>query len=184
MLITTALKQGDRTLALTLIHQAHPYQINQRDEDGQTPLHLAVQKHDLMIIEALLVKGAQVNLRANDPCYHEMTPLHYAALTGDWSAANILIQWGADTLALNAQHKNPATIAFQHGFSKVGKLIEQNQKKYTIPQFDVSQNIKQKTLEMRNSSIETLEARKWLSTKAPINNNVVNLAEYRRKKKI
>lgn len=174
MQITTALKQGDRTLALALIHQAHPYQINQRDEDGQTPLHLAVQKHDLMVIEALLTKGAQVNLKANDPCYHDMTPLHYAALTGDWSAANILIQWGADTRALNAQHKNPATIAYQHGFSRVGLLIEQNQKP----------NIRQKTLEMRNSSIEALAARKWLNEKSPSHSNVVNLAEYRRKKKI
>src|SRR5262245_29015049 len=123
MLITDALKQGDRLLALTLIQKAYPYQLNQPDIQGQTPLHLAVQKHDLTIIEALLIKGAQLNLKAQDPCYKEMTPLHYAALTGDWSATHLLLQWGANARILNGQHLSPASIAYQHGFVKVAQLI-------------------------------------------------------------
>lgn len=181
MLITTALKQGDRVLALNLIHQAYPYQINQRDENGQTPLHLAVQKHDIAIIEALLHKGADVNLKASDPCYKDMTPLHYAALTGDLSAAKILLKWGANTQTLNGQHLSPAMLAYQHGFGSIRDLIENHPKNHT--KSETAKLINKKTLEIRNSSIEALETRHWLNEKMPQNDNVVYISEFRKKRK-
>ena len=180
MLISNALRQGDRLLALSLIQHAYPYQLNQRDVTGQTPLHLAVQKHDLVIIDALLTKGAQLNLLAQDPCYKDMTALHYAALTGDWSAANLLLQWGANTQILNGQRLSPASIAYQHGFTKVAQLIE----RYTSGPTK-SQSTKlclQKVLELRNSGVEALETRKWLNDKIPEMNNVVSLAEFRKRR--
>ena len=94
-----------------------PRLINQQDNEGATPLHLAARGHptpsaqnptygtntvrkaaeDTTTIETLLLHGADVHAqdRKGDTC------LHYANAWGNLKAMRVLIQNGADPLARN-----------------------------------------------------------------------------------
>lgn len=181
--IIAALRQGDRALALTLIHLALPCELNQPDEYGQTALHLAIQKNYLEVLKILLEKGAHPNARAKDHCYGMMTPLHYAALTGNLSAAKLLLKWGANPQLKNGHAHTPLSVAYQHGFIDVARAIERYELSETsIPQKQIALGLNRKFLELKNSSLEALEARNYLSIHLCKENNVINLKDYRGKK--
>lgn len=172
-IIINALRQGHKELALALIQHSKQYQVCQYDQQGQTALHLAVQKNFIEVVKALLEKGANINALATDPSYTHMTPLHYAALTGNHKAAQILLTWGANIHLENGQFITAATLAYQHGFVDVARLIEQSQRaaaKYQWPQ-----NLPSKTpmLAQRNTTVESLRAKSV--------NNVIDFNEYRKK---
>ncbi|HRE33149.1 MAG TPA: ankyrin repeat domain-containing protein, partial [Candidatus Berkiella sp.] len=135
-IIINALRQGHTELALALIQHAKPYQVSQYDSQGQTALHLAIQKNFIGVAKALLEKGANINALATDLSYTHMTPLHYAALTGNLKAIQLLLTWGANIHLENGQFHTAATIAYQHGFLEIARLIEQHQRhnvKYQWP---------------------------------------------------
>jgi len=181
-IIINALRQGHKELALALIQHAKPYQVCLYDQQGQTALHLAVQKNLPDVVKALLEKGANINALATDPSYTHMTPLHYAALTGNQKIAQLLLAWGANIHLENGQYLTPATVAYQHGFLEIARMIEQRHRhavKYQWPQHLPFQNkakelAPRKMVELRNSTIENLGARQI--------GNVVDFAEYRKKK--
>jgi len=122
--IIYVLCQGQSELALSLIKTSLPKDINAYEE-GQTALHLAIQKNHLDIAKALLEKRANINALANDPAYRNMTPLHYAALTNNIAATRLLLAWGANTTLQNSYGHSAAMIAKQQGFFALEKLIEQ-----------------------------------------------------------
>ena len=66
-----------------------------RDEEGYTPLHSCIsrKKHNkYQIMEALIANGADVNAEGTNG----YTPLHLAAVRGDFKAMDILLASGAD----------------------------------------------------------------------------------------
>ena len=70
--------------------------VDARDDDGTTPLHLAATSGDAAAIRALLTGGANVNARDKDG----FTPLHGVGLSGDDVAAiRALLAGGADVNA-------------------------------------------------------------------------------------
>jgi uncharacterized protein len=73
--------------------------VNVRDKDGRTPLHLAVNRKRA---ELLLAHGANVNARDKDG----RTPLHDAALTGYKDVVAVLLAAKAD---VNAADEGGAT---------------------------------------------------------------------------
>ncbi|STQ86599.1 ankyrin repeat domain-containing protein [Helicobacter muridarum] len=75
--------------------------------NGETPLHKAAQVGNPLMIELLINAGAQVN--AQDEKYGN-TPLHYAAINGDYQSINILTQNNANVMTPNFQGYNPAQI--------------------------------------------------------------------------
>ncbi|MCS5707524.1 ankyrin repeat domain-containing protein [Candidatus Berkiella cookevillensis] len=124
-IIIKALNEGHIELAMTLIQNSVPYQVCQYDESGQTALHIAIQKNYLDVTCALLENGANIDAYARDSAYHRMTPMHYAALTGNLVAARLLLNWGADITLENGDGLNPASLALKHGFVAIAKVINQ-----------------------------------------------------------
>lgn len=61
------------------------------DNDGATPLHVAVAKGRRMLVDVLIGHGANVNARTNIG----LTPLRAAILAGRKDIANLLLQHGA-----------------------------------------------------------------------------------------
>ena len=64
--------------------------INAKDDLGSTPIHLATERGDRLIVELLVSEGAMVNVRDN----YGWTPLHIAAINGFIDIADILIKKG------------------------------------------------------------------------------------------
>jgi hypothetical protein len=96
-------------------------------------------------------------------------------------ACRLLLESGANTQARNGQHLTPAKLAFQHGFNNIGRFIEQSQAP-TSQSSSLLHEIQRMTLGLKNSSVESMQARHWLALKQPTQNNVVSLSEYRTRK--
>ena len=64
---------------------------NVRDEDQQTPLHLAASFNSTAVAELLLDRGAEIDARDED----QWTPLHYAATFNNTAVAELLRSRGA-----------------------------------------------------------------------------------------
>lgn len=74
-------------------------------------LHRATFYNDTAKMQALIDKGADVNVRAS----RKVTPLHMAAHEGHVEAATLLINSGANALALNAQQETALDVAIRKG---------------------------------------------------------------------
>ena len=67
-------------------------EVNIKDADGITPLHLAARENHRNVLELLLAKGACVNAKDK----FGLTPLHLAAEQGNAAEVTLLIEQGAD----------------------------------------------------------------------------------------
>lgn len=82
--------------------------LSQRNSNGYSPLHLAIQSHSpIDMIKILLLKGADVNIKDLDGS----TPLHEAVINGDMSVIEILIDYGADITAKDYMGDTPLDLA-------------------------------------------------------------------------
>ena len=72
-----AIFHGNETAARTII-KAEQTQVNTRNTDGSTPLHIAAAKNDLFSVTTLLSRGADASLERND----KTLPLHIACKEG------------------------------------------------------------------------------------------------------
>jgi ankyrin repeat protein len=69
--------------------------LNFRDEEGYTPLHVAIERNAsdrYEMLELLLRAGAPINLKG----INDWTPAHMAAARDDVEALKILVHYGAD----------------------------------------------------------------------------------------
>ena len=184
--ILHAIRKGDRELALFLIQHSLPFQINHYDEQGQTALHVAVQKNYLDIVKVLLERGANINAFASDTSYTHMTALHYAALTGNIAATRLLLAWGANATLENGRFHTAATIAYQHNFVEVARAIERhnNPKRYSFTFMVPPGNQYSPRPFSKNSSTAAHELLARLELKRIKENNVVDFMEYKKKKQL
>jgi ankyrin repeat protein len=65
--------------------------MNEKDRDGNTPLHLAVKKDHFRAIKSLCMMGADMNTQNK----HGDTPMHVALILKDYKTARYLFQSGA-----------------------------------------------------------------------------------------
>ncbi|KAJ4956439.1 hypothetical protein NE237_013222 [Protea cynaroides] len=82
-------REGDMDSLLKDI--ASGVSVNLKDSEGQSPLHWAVDRGHLNIVELLVSKNADVNAKDNEG----QTPLHYAAVCGREAIAEYLVKHNA-----------------------------------------------------------------------------------------
>ncbi len=102
----------------------HPKLIDKPDkENGFTPLHWTVIKHQTNMVAFLLAKGARVN--AAD--LYGMTPLHKAAAFNDVAIAKMLLDYDADPLVFGAKYgvikMAPIHLAAESGYTGIIELL-------------------------------------------------------------
>lgn len=108
--IHEAVKSGEVTLVTSLL-AADSTVIGSRDEDGRTPLHLAVREGHQAVTELLLEMEADVGARDAE----ERTPLHDAADAGDAEAVRLLLAHGSDVMAREFRGRTPLFLACNWG---------------------------------------------------------------------
>jgi len=100
-------------------------QANQVDEHGVTVLHRAVRKGLTHIVQLLISYKADVNVQmpSQDGGY---CPLHLAAQTDNWQAAEVLIEARADPNQVAQYHSSPLHEAAKKGGISVTRLLITN----------------------------------------------------------
>jgi ankyrin repeat protein len=82
------------------------------DKAGHSPLHLAVLRGHVKVVQQILSHGASTSLAG--PCGY--TPLHYAARQGSYDIFNLLLEHGANQLAVDEDGFTPAELTPQPDF--------------------------------------------------------------------
>lgn len=98
--------------------------INEQDNDGNTPLHLAVLSHSHDMVEALLDIENDGHQVANpNLCNFEMSsPLHYCVVDEDEQIARMLIVAGTNLRLVDDEGKTALNIALEHGERRLTRL--------------------------------------------------------------
>ncbi|MDN5247548.1 MAG: ankyrin repeat domain-containing protein [Wolbachia endosymbiont of Tyrophagus putrescentiae] len=108
------------------------------DEDNiklkRTLLHLAAANGCTKIVDALLARGAKVDLVDKD----RWTPLHWAAEKGHTETVNALLAKGADPLLKNNDGKTARDLALQNGCKKIDTLEEAEKRHADCTTYGVS----------------------------------------------
>jgi len=99
-LLREAVEQGDMEQVRTLMSEC--VDINAKDKNGDTVLHLAGRKKNRDIVEFLVSKGAKVNARGQ----YDVTALHNAIWT-DIGIIDFLVSAGADANAKDSYGYTP-----------------------------------------------------------------------------
>jgi cytohesin len=104
--IFDALSSGDVGQAEAMLKK-NPALANAKDEDGETPLHIAAQMGDVELVELLLENTKDVNT----PDESGATPLHLAAGSGQKEVAELLLAKKADVNARDNGDQTPLHFA-------------------------------------------------------------------------
>lgn len=102
--------------------------VNNHNSSGLTPIHFAVLRARIHLVELLLLNGANIDCQD----VGGETPLHYAVMVGDSKLVSILLKHGASSIIKNNDDKTPINLAFdrqnmgQH-YREVYQLLESTQ---------------------------------------------------------
>lgn len=102
----------------------HGVNVNQADDNLNTPLHWAVEYDNYEIVELLLQHGA--NTRAVDGL--KETALHWAAWTGHYKSAKVILKYDTVINLKNHIGVTPMDLAIRQGHTEMIKLLSNYQK--------------------------------------------------------
>jgi ankyrin repeat protein len=97
----------------------HGADVNSRQNDLSTPLHLAAAQGNFDVAQMLLKHGADVNPRQSDLS----TPLHLAATQRNLNIAQMLLQYGADVDSEDVGGRTPLHLASSRGDRPIVQLL-------------------------------------------------------------
>ena len=107
-------------LTASLIQQGAD--VNTKDTNFRTPLHLAAWENAFATVEVLLKHGADVNAKLRDG----VTPLHFAASGNAVETAEVLLKHGADVNAVNSGGNwTPLHLALRENAFATGRGLTQ-----------------------------------------------------------
>lgn len=107
----SAAASGSYDAVVRLTEETAPSELDRRDGEGRTPLHLATGKRHIRCARALLDRDADRNARSNDG----RTPLHRAAANGDQEMVALLLDTGADPSIVTVRGRSPLDVARDKG---------------------------------------------------------------------
>lgn len=96
------------------------YAVEEKNSEGSTILHIAVDKEKYDFVDALMYHGADPNVENKK---HE-TPLHLAARKDLDEIFKLLWEYGADLEQENYRGETPKDIAEKNHSKKVLRIIE------------------------------------------------------------
>ena len=108
LMATVGSPYSDSEMALIFIRAGAD--IKAVDSEGESVLCIAVVGKSSAVVEELLKRGADPNIRSKSIGFPGYTPLHMAALNGLTKTAALLLQYGADPSAHNDEGQTPLDI--------------------------------------------------------------------------
>ncbi|KAJ3098106.1 hypothetical protein HDU96_000146 [Phlyctochytrium bullatum] len=93
--------------------------VESRNQQKNTPLHIAAGKGHLPVAQLLIESGADIEARG----FEERTPLHAVAVEGQLEVAKFLIDKGADIKSSDKHKDSPLILAALKGHLPVAKLL-------------------------------------------------------------
>jgi ankyrin repeat protein len=114
----TAVVLHERETVLRMLGE-DPGLLNDRDADGKSAVHLAIDECDLPMLNLLLDNGAG----PNSAHLHGSTPLHYAALMSNLDAARLLFVHGARVDAVELSGESILHIVAEDGNVPLAELL-------------------------------------------------------------
>ncbi|KIX01570.1 uncharacterized protein Z518_09296 [Rhinocladiella mackenziei CBS 650.93] len=119
-ILTHVIEKGDLEAVREHL-DTHPEALTTLDEDGQPPLHVALQEGQKEIVELLMARGASIEMMG----YHGWRPLHIAASLGNLELVDLCLACNADLktrshTSQTALHKAVSS----HSIPVVRRLIE------------------------------------------------------------
>ena len=110
---------GRETTALWLMERGGDVEAVAKNEQRIRPIHAAAANGNLVVLRALLQRGADVNARQQQ----DFTPLHTAADRGDGEMARLFLAHGADAHARDASGRTSAQLAVERGHDGLATLL-------------------------------------------------------------
>lgn len=110
---------GRQTTALWLLEHGADVEAVAHNEQRIRPIHAAASYGNLVVLRALLARGADVNARQQQ----DFTPLHTAAQRDDGDMARLFLEHGADVQARDALGRTPAQLAQELGHDSLASLL-------------------------------------------------------------
>ena len=113
---------NDQSEVVKVLLEKNPESVNRLNDDGESPLLLAVRRSNLMIVELLLKAGADTGCAD----LQGFLPLHIAAAGGDQFVGKALLTAGADINQKTAEGQTPLIFAARNSRNDfTAMLIEQ-----------------------------------------------------------
>ena len=120
-----ATRNGDFSIVQTLLNTG--VNVNEKNKDGWTPLHIAASKNHRKIVELLIDNGAEVNSTGEPSSIFiwqgGFTPLHYAAVNGHREIVELLISKDAEVNSKADNGLTPRDWAIKRNHTDIAELL-------------------------------------------------------------
>ncbi|XP_070579660.1 transient receptor potential cation channel subfamily A member 1-like [Ptychodera flava] len=97
-----------------------PEELNSRDEDGLAPLHHAAHYDRTEVVEELILRGADINIRAEED---DVTPLHLAIKYRNLETVKLLMKYDAATYTRDRNGLTPLHLSARRGYEEITRIL-------------------------------------------------------------